>query len=200
MNRQGEPLIDFRSTQAKTMCVLSNFTVLNLNNQRANAMISSSIFRPLTLLAVLLTVLIGCSKDNTDTPATPTTLAGTWKLTGVTVDPAISGTNDVFPLLNLANNTTCLADVRAAFNADGTSSLNNPTTCQSAAFGPAALGLPGNGRWAVSGNTLTITPTTGPARTFNLTLSGNTANATAQAVALPGFVGTYALTLKLERV
>ncbi|HEX9957143.1 MAG TPA: lipocalin family protein [Fibrella sp.] len=83
--------------------------------------------------ALLLAILIGtfgCKGTTDTTPATLTSLQGSWKITGLTVDPAYLYMG--VPVTNLSSalqllGETCLNDAVVTFNANGTISNNLAT-------------------------------------------------------------------------
>lgn len=144
------------------------------------------------LLAVLITTF-GCKSSTSDpAPANLTTLQGSWKITGLTVDPAYNylgiSVTDLSSALKLVGEN-CLADAVVTFNANGTISNNVATqaSCANATntkliistfFGPTTT-------YSESGNQATLV-TGGQTVTGTRVFTATTATYTAKLPTDPG--------------
>lgn len=80
-----------------------------------------------SLLLAILIMTFGCKSSNSNpTPTNLTTLQGSWKVTGLTVNPSYMGVSDLKTGLQLLGET-CLNDAVITFNANGTISNNLAT-------------------------------------------------------------------------
>ena len=73
-----------------------------------------------------------CKKE--DNPVIPaTTIEGSYKINALSVEPKALGLyNDLIAASKLIfSNTTCLTDIKITFNAGGTATTDNPSSCQS---------------------------------------------------------------------
>ena len=70
-----------------------------------------------------LVLAIGCKKITDPTPNNLTSLQGSWKITGLTVNPAFLGFSDLYAALQLQKET-CVNDAVVTFNASGTITNN----------------------------------------------------------------------------
>ncbi|MBO0948884.1 lipocalin family protein [Fibrella forsythiae] len=126
---------------------------------------TSRITTAATLLLVILTITFGCKSSNSDPgPTTLTSLQGSWKITGLTVDPAFvymgaSFTNIRAGLQLLGE--TCLNDAVITFNTNGTVTNNIATqaTCTNATFTKQIVGafFGQTTTYTESGNQVTLT-------------------------------------------
>ncbi len=116
-------------------------------------------------IAALLLGFDSCKSDNPDTVA-PTTIAGGYKVTTLTVTPSVQGIfSDLIAASKfLFNNTTCLTDLTITFRADGTATTDSPSSCQSVVDASGKqipistfTGIDASSRWVQSGSTLTVT-------------------------------------------
>ncbi|MEZ0541584.1 hypothetical protein [Fibrella arboris] len=80
-----------------------------------------------TLLLAVLIMTFGCKSSNSDpTPTNLTSFQGSWKITGLTVNPGYMGVTDLATGLQLLGET-CLKDAVITFNSNGTISNNLAT-------------------------------------------------------------------------
>lgn len=132
----------------------------------------------LTVLSLLLTfslVSYQCAKKSGDdpTPGGTASIAGTWKITGLTITPAQSGISDYFALL--ISIAPCFAQISFTFNANGTLSSSVPSGCALDADDVQdQTGIDKDTKWSVVGNKIILTDKSGAKEEYDLALSGNT--------------------------
>lgn len=119
-----------------------------------------------------------CKKDDADV-VTPTSIEGNWKLTSMKVNPAIDGgpfgkIEDLLTFLRTLSASTCVDDITITFNANGTTSQNNPPSCQSADEVTDVVGSNNGSKWKLDGNKLTLTEADGTATVYDVVINGNT--------------------------
>ena len=125
----------------------THFTTFFTDKQKIQPTIMKHTSRFTTAATLLLAVLIttfGCKSSTSDPgPANLTTLQGSWKITGITVDPAYTylgiSVKDLSSALTFIGET-CLSDAVITFNANGTIS-NNVATQPSCAKAPTTITL-----------------------------------------------------------
>jgi hypothetical protein len=122
----------------------------------------------LFLCASITALLLGfdsCKSDNPDTAA-PATIAGSYKITALTVTPSVQSTfSDLIAASKLLfSNTTCLTDLTITFKADGTATTDSPASCKSVVDGSGNqipistfTGIDASSKWVQTGTTLTVT-------------------------------------------
>jgi hypothetical protein len=163
-------------------------------------------------LGLLLLLFLGCGKDPdlvsttpTPAPAPVATVEGTYKVTSGTVTPGLVGVTDLASLAAVYTGGNCLTEATLTFNANGTITNSNPTSCQSvnAQALITGLGIGNGGKWSYvsATNTLTITYGTNQTRTLTTTLTDKTMNlrGTLANNPLDGTPGTFTYVLLLTR-
>ncbi|MBC7890602.1 MAG: lipocalin family protein [Sphingobacteriaceae bacterium] len=151
----------------------------------------------LFLLLALSVVSYRCSKSD-DTPAPAATVAGTWKISGLTANPAITIPAAPIPLSDLYSaillTAPCFAQTTLTFTTGGTMTLAIPSGCTTFKESDveALTGLSSKSKWEVNGSKITITASDGTTKkTFEYTLSSDTLTLTG-----PYTTSTLTLTLK----
>lgn len=142
----------------------------------------------LTAFAVL-SLVIGCGKEE-NTPGTQTTtLEGNWKVNSL----KLNGTLDALPLIVQTYNSSCITDVTFSFKPGGAVSYDTPASCTASATSIATIttttGIDANSKWSQTGNILTITPSvsTSPPKSFTTTFGASTVQLQGSGLfALPG--------------
>ncbi len=165
--------------------------------------ISNPWVRSSFLIVLVLSIAIACSKKDDNPVAQTTTIEGNWKVSSLTA----AGLGDVLPLIT-AGYGPCITDLTLSFKAGGAVSYDTPASCTASAKSvstiSAATGIDANSKWVQSGNTLTITPSTGTPKSFSTTFTNNTAVQLLGTAALdlltPGTPTTYTLTVGLKKI
>ncbi|WP_338870678.1 lipocalin family protein [Spirosoma sp. SC4-14] len=137
------------------------------------------------LIMVLPLAFSNCSKSSNDS-VTPSSVEGNWKITSMKINPAVDtgifGTIDDFYQLFVALGAeTCLKELTLTLNSNGTTSSNNPASCQDGTDELSDVApVSNNGKWVMSGNKLTITNSDGTIENYDTAISGNTLTLTAK--------------------
>lgn len=112
------------------------------------------------------------SCSNEENPTTNTaTIEGTYTISALTIDPKALGLySDLIAASKLLfSNTTCLTDLTVTFKSGGTATTNNPTSCQTIGVPVSTFtGIDATSTWAVSGNQLTVTTSTGTKTVYTI--------------------------------
>ncbi|GAA4449879.1 hypothetical protein GCM10023189_09660 [Nibrella saemangeumensis] len=133
-------------------------------------------------MLVLSVAVVGCKKDNTEIDPTPSksSVEGTWKMTGMKVNPAIDlGTGqtftDIMDLLKLIPEgeqaVACLKDTKITFQKSGKVTAAASPACQSDE--DTGMGVEDNSSWKVQGDKIILTDSDGPSE-YDLSVSGST--------------------------
>lgn len=150
----------------------------------------------LFLLLALSVVSYRCSKSD-DTPApNTTTVEGTWKISGLTANPAVVVQG--LPLTDLYGGLVlvypCFAQATLTFVAGGTMTLSIPSGC---GVQPALVeqytGFSSTSKWVVNGSKITITKSDGKTQvTYDYQISGTL-------LTMTGTDGTTTYVIKLQK-
>lgn len=105
-----------------------------------------------TLLGLLL--FVGCSKENAGPAIDSTQVVGSWQVTKITADPAVTSptygtTSDILQLYQQNIGKDCVGPTRYVFTADGALELTTSADCQnrlSSLFGFTSANWRTNGR------------------------------------------------------
>ena len=131
------------------------------------------------ILFMALTVLWSCKKGGDDVvPAfDPALLAGSWKLTGFTVDPPEANVFDQPMSDFLAGyrqeiGDECIDTFRLNFSADGKISRTTIPKCASRTL--ELFGFAENGTWKASGSNLTVQSPYASGNYYNVTIDATT--------------------------
>ena len=122
------------------------------------------------LAVAMIAMVVSCKKS--DDPVAANAVAGNWKLTGLLVKEGNDPEQDFFPLLALFGGT-CFTDLVFTFNANGTLTANNPASCKAVGGTLAEEGVVTNGKWALSGNKMTLTDDKGVKDEYDYSLAGD---------------------------
>lgn len=132
----------------------------------------------LIVWSFFLTALIwfvGCKKNDDTTPA-QTTIAGSYKINTLTIDPKALGLySDLIAGSKLFfNNSTCLNDITITFNSNGTATTDNPSSCQSLPVAVSTFtGIDASSKWTQSGSILTVTKGDGTKTDYTIVSNTN---------------------------
>ncbi|MGA0559847.1 lipocalin family protein [Larkinella sp. VNQ87] len=166
----------------------------------------------LIMLLALPLWFASCSKDkdgNGEPDVKPSAVSGSWKISGMKVNPGIDFLGTGQPITDLlgffqqyggADAVACLTDTKITFNNNGTISGTPSPNCKSDDlddFNPAE----NNSKWSVNGNKLTITDSDG-AQVYDLETSGNTMKwSTTEKDDLDGdgTIDTYTMTIEFKK-
>ena len=115
-----------------------------------------AVARYLTVMAFVLTSLLACKKDGDPSPEGKNGVAGDWKISAMTVTPALNGITDYLSVLNAFLGNDCLTKITITFKSDGTMGGITPKECQST--DPTDdIGLGETSTWKVQGKKIVIT-------------------------------------------
>lgn len=117
-----------------------------------------------TILLALPLLLANCGGDSAKTVA-PETIAGTWKIQAIRLNPGLDvpplgKVTDLLAAYSLQRATTCLTDVSFTFKSDGTVTSSNPASCKDNVAEikqQTGIDLAGNNKWSLTGDQLTVT-------------------------------------------
>ncbi len=161
-------------------------------------------------VCLLLVAVISCGKDTTlatipTTPATITSVPGTYKVTSATVTPALVGSTDLVSLAAVYTGGNCLTEATVTFASNSTITNSNPASCQTTNAQTLinSLGLGNGGTWSfdTNTNTLTIKYSSNQTRTLATKFSGQTMILTGTLTSNPidGSPGNFTYVLILTR-
>lgn len=103
---------------------------------------------------------VGCKKDDETTPTQTATIAGSYKISTLTVSPPALGIyTDIIAASKLFfSNSTCLNDITITFNSNGTATTDNPNACQSLPVPVSTFtGIDASSKWTQNGSILAVT-------------------------------------------
>ncbi len=150
----------------------------------------------LFLLLSLSVVSYRCSKSDDDPAPSTTSVEGTWKISGLTANPAVLVQG--IPLTDLYGGLVliypCFAQATLTFVAGGTMTLSIPSGC---GVQPALVeqytGFSSSSKWAVNGSKVTITKSDGKTQvTYDYQISGTL-------LTMTGNDGTSTYVIKLQK-
>lgn len=127
-----------------------------------------------TLLLVLPLWFGSCKKDDNPTVNNTTTIEGSYKITALKANPKVGGIyDDLLAAAPLFLKTSCLTDITLTFQAGGSITTDNPTSCQNSAVPPSTItGIDASSKWALNNKTLTITKSNGTQTNYTVLSSG----------------------------
>ena len=119
-----------------------------------------------------------CKKDS-DESVTPVSVEGSWKLTSIKANPAIDGgpfgkIDDFFAFFKALGAGPCLEETTITFNKNGTTTGNNPQSCQNSEEVSDIVGANNGGQWKLDSNKLTLTDPDGTSSVYDVTFNGDT--------------------------
>jgi hypothetical protein len=117
-----------------------------------------------TLLLALPLLFANCGGGSGGTVA-PETIAGTWKISTIKLNPGIDvpplgKVTDLLTAYGLLRTSTCLNDVTFTFKNDGTVTSSNPASCKDNVAEikqQTGIDLVGTNKWSLTGDQLTVT-------------------------------------------
>lgn len=163
-------------------------------------------------LVVAMPLWFGSCKKDSAEAVTPNSIEGTWRISGMKIDPAVDflGTgqksNDLLAAFRALPNglgndfVACLTDTRITFNNGG--KVTGQTSAKCNASTDEFLPAENNSTWKLDGNKLTITSGS-DVTVYDTTLSGNTLSMSQKDtddLDGDGKTETYTITIEMTKV
>ena len=82
--------------------------------------------------------------------------------------------DDLFAFFKAVGAGTCLEDIIITFNKNGTTTQNDPKSCQSSDEVSGIVGANDGAKWKLDDNKLMLTETDGTSTVYDVVLDGNT--------------------------
>ena len=129
-----------------------------------------------TLLLAIPLWFGSCSKDDNPTIVDTPTVEGSYKISTLTISPALLTITDLLAGSKLFfSNTTCLNDLTITFKAGGDATTDNPSSCSLIPVPVSTFtGIDATSKWSLSGNQLTVTKSDGTKTAYTVLGTGAT--------------------------
>lgn len=129
-----------------------------------------------TVLLALPLWFGSCKKDDNPTVDNTTTIEGSYKISALTISPAVLTITDLLAGSKLFfSNTTCLNDITITFKTGGDATTDNPGSCSSIPVPVSTFtGIDASSKWALSSNQLTVTKGDGTKTVYTVLGTGAT--------------------------
>lgn len=129
-----------------------------------------------TLLLALPLWFGSCKKDDNPTVVDTPTVEGSYKISALTISPAVLNITDLLAGSKLFfSNTTCLNDLTITFRTGGDATTDNPSSCSSIPVPVSTFtGIDASSKWILNGNQLTVTKGDGTKTVYTVLGTGST--------------------------